>query len=116
VEDRHFAHDVGLPARFVADALRSRYAVDLVDALTVSTACASGVTALAVALDAMDGPDPPDAVVCVGVDLLSDFVFRGFAALAAMDAAPCRPFDEARAGMSASEAAAVIVLEPEDRA
>jgi 3-oxoacyl-[acyl-carrier-protein] synthase II len=33
-----------------------------------------------------------------------------------MDAAPCRPFDAARAGMSASEAAAVVVLEPESKA
>ena len=116
VEDRHPAHDVAWPARLVADELRSRYAMDPLPPITVSTACAGGVTALAVALAEMQGPDPPDAVVCAGVDLLSDFVYRGFAALAAVDAAPCRPFDVDRAGMSASEAAAVIVMEPEDRA
>jgi 3-oxoacyl-[acyl-carrier-protein] synthase II len=116
VDERHPAHDAAWPARFVADELRSRFAMDPRSAVTVSTACASGVSALAVAMAEMDGRAAPEAVVCAGVDLLSDFVYRGFAALAAVDAAPCRPFDVDRAGMSASEAAAVIVLEPEDRA
>lgn len=116
VEERSPAHDVARPARFVASELRTRCGADVVSALTVSTACASGLTALAVALAEMDRPGAPDAIVCAGVDLLSDFVFRGFAALGALDAAPCRPFDAGRAGMSASEAAAVIVLEREDRA
>jgi 3-oxoacyl-[acyl-carrier-protein] synthase II len=116
VETRHEAHDAGLPARFVADELRSRRGVLPVAALTVSTACSSGVTALAIALGEMERHDAPDAVVCAGVDLLSDFVFRGFAALRAVDSAPCRPFDAGRAGMSPAEAAAVIVLELEHRA
>lgn len=116
VETRHPAHDIARPARFVADELRLRFSIDVVAARTVSTACASGVTTLAVAMSEMDRADAPDAVVCAGVDLLSDFVFRGFAALAAMDAAPCRPFDVGRAGMSASEAAAVVVLEREEPA
>lgn len=122
VEERHPARDVGLPARFAAEELRSRFGLDPVRVLTVSTACTSGLAALAVALDGMEradatgAPDAPDAIVCAGVDLLSDFVYRGFASLLAMDAAPCRPFDVDRCGMSASEAAAAIVLEPEDRA
>ena len=116
LDDAHPAQDVGWPARFVADELRTRFALDPLPPLTVSTACASGVTALAVALAEMAGPGAPDAVVCAGVDLLSDFVYRGFAALAAVDPAACRPFDVDRAGLSASEAAAVIVLEPEGRA
>lgn len=122
VEERHPAHDVGLPARFVADELRTRFGIEPVASLTVSTACASGLTALALALGEMDredapgAPDAPDAIVCAGIDLLSDFVYRGFAALMAVDAAPCRPFDAGRAGMSASEAAAVMVLEREESA
>jgi 3-oxoacyl-[acyl-carrier-protein] synthase II len=116
VEERHPAHDVALPARFVATELRTRFGAETVAALTVSTACASGLTALALALDEMGRDDAPDAVVCAGVDLLSDFVYRGFAALSAVDAELCRPFDVLRAGMSASEAAAAMVLEPEARA
>jgi 3-oxoacyl-(acyl-carrier-protein) synthase len=113
VERRHAAHEVGLPARFVADELRSRFGIEVLRAVTVSTACASGVVALAVAMTEAEAPSAPDAIVCAGVDLLSDFVYRGFASLQAMDASPCRPFDVDRAGMSASEGAAVVVLERE---
>ena len=115
------AHDVGEPARFLAEHLRRRCGARVppeghtLGPVSVSTACASGTSALAFA--AARGPRYAeagiDAVVVAGVDLLSDFVFRGFAALAAMDPAPCRPFDRSRAGMSASEAAAALVLEPD---
>lgn len=114
IEQEHEAAGVGLPARFVEGELRMRHGMGPVSTLTVSSACASGVAALAVALALAESPATA-AVVCVGVDLLSDFVFRGFASLGAMDAAPCRPFDAGRAGLSASEAAAAMVLEPEDR-
>lgn len=115
------SHDVGFPARWLADHLRARFGAcvppehDAFAPLTVSTACASGTSALALvaARARAYAHGRFDAVVVAGVDLLSDFVFRGFAALAAMDPAPCRPFDSSRAGMSASEAAAVLVLEPE---
>ena len=118
------SHDIGTPARWVAGRLRERFGLDVAPIgsgfrpMTISTACASGTAALAVAAARTPAMSAAglDAVVVAGVDLLSDFVFRGFAALAAMDPNPCRPFDTHRAGMSASEAAAVIVLEPSARA
>lgn len=119
VEERHPAADVGLPGRFVETELRERHGCVPLRTMTVSTACASGVTALAMALAETrrsGASGQYDAILCVGVDLLSDFVYRGFAALCAVDTVPCRPFDIHRAGMSASEAAAAVVLEAEPRA
>jgi 3-oxoacyl-[acyl-carrier-protein] synthase II len=105
-------HEPGLPARRLARRFRAS------ECVTVSTACAGGtaafVLALARAVELRRGDF--DAVVVAGVDLLSDFVYRGFSALAAVDPAPCRPFDVTRAGMSPSEAAAVVVLETLGRA
>ncbi len=88
------------------------------DGALVSVACAGGTAAAGVALAAAEElrRGDADAVLCAGIDLLSDFVFRGFAALQAMDPAPCRPFDRGRAGMSASEGAAAILLETRDAA
>lgn len=107
--------DPGLPARWLGERMAPERG-DLVAGggmTTVSTACASGTAALALASSMGRALEEGrwDAILCAGVDLLSDFVFRGFAALGAMDPAPCRPFDLDRAGMSASEAAAVLVLE-----
>lgn len=124
VAERGEAHGVGLPARWLAARVADRVGARrpdsgwFADPVTVSTACASGTSALALVAAAapMISRQGIDAVIVAGVDLLSDFVFRGFAALHAMDSAPCRPFDRGRAGMTASEAAAVIVLEPESRA
>jgi 3-oxoacyl-(acyl-carrier-protein) synthase len=124
VAARHEAHDVGAPARYVADVLCRRFGARVAGPetsfgpMTISTACASGTAALAVATAQaaayVDGGI--DAVVVAGVDLLSDFVYRGFASLGALDAAPCRPFDVSRAGLTPSEGAAAIVLEPEQLA
>jgi 3-oxoacyl-[acyl-carrier-protein] synthase II len=115
LEERDLDASGGAPARFLEDDLRRTYGL-APRAWTVSTACASGVAALSVALAALRRPDAPAAVLCAGVDLLSDFVFRGFASLGALDEEPCRPFDLRRAGLSAAEAAGVILLEDEDRA
>jgi len=104
VESNSVTLDAGLPARWLKERIKAR------SATTVSTACASGTAALALAWSRRE---TSDVIVVAGIDLLSDFVFRGFAALRAMDAKPCRPFDSTRAGMTAAEAAAVMVLESE---
>lgn len=124
VADAHPAHDVAAPARRVAEVLRARFGARVPGAgsrhgpLTISTACASGTTALAYAAAAAEEHDLAgfDAVVVAGIDLLSDFVVRGFASLGALDVAPCRPFDVGRTGLSPAEGAAAIVLEPAHRA
>jgi 3-oxoacyl-[acyl-carrier-protein] synthase II len=51
-----------------------------------------------------------DAVLVVGVDLLSHFVLAGFTSLKSLDPEGCRPFDRARVGLSVGEAAAAMVL------
>jgi 3-oxoacyl-[acyl-carrier-protein] synthase II len=115
--------DAGLPARWLVERLASgrgdRFGAASSPgglppgAATVSTACSSGTAALALAWSRRGALEEGrfDAILIAGVDLLSDFVFRGFSALRAMDPAPCRPFDVRRAGMSAAEAAAVLILE-----
>jgi 3-oxoacyl-[acyl-carrier-protein] synthase II len=99
--------DPGLPARMLAVRFPGATVA------TISTACAGGTAALVLALAhaASLRSGEHDAIVVAGIDLLSDFVFAGFAALAAVDPLPCRPFDRSRAGLSPAEAAGVIVVE-----
>jgi 3-oxoacyl-[acyl-carrier-protein] synthase II len=106
------AADPGTPARRIGARFRES------ECATVSTACAGGTAALVLALARADElrRGAFDAILVAGVDLLSDFVYRGFAALAAVDPAPCRPFDESRAGLSPAEAAAAVVIETAGRA
>ena len=74
----------------------------------ISLACASGTTALIHACTAIEQGHCDHALV-VGIDVLSRFVLDGFASLYALDAVPCRPFDEKRAGTSLGEGCAGIV-------
>lgn len=76
---------------------------------TVSVACVSGLMAIQQGTR-MIQRDEADAVLVVGVDCLSEFVVAGFTALKALDPLGCRPFDEARCGLSPGEAGAAIVL------
>ncbi|MDE2079771.1 MAG: beta-ketoacyl-ACP synthase [Burkholderiales bacterium] len=78
--------------------------------LTVSTACSSSAKAFAVA-ERWLRLDLADAVVVAGVDALCESILFGFAALQLVAAAPCRPFDAARAGISIGEAAGYVLLE-----
>ena len=82
---------------------------------TVVTACSSGAASLAMAADLIG-----DGVVALalagGVDALTRICFMGFNALRLLDAAPCRPFDRDRRGMSIGEGAAFVVLEDPQRA
>jgi 3-oxoacyl-[acyl-carrier-protein] synthase II len=106
------AVDPGAPARRVG----ARFAS--CETTTVSTACTGGTAALVLAFfqSAALRRGEFDAIVVVGIDLLSDFIYSGFSSLAAVDPAPCRPFDMARAGMTPSEGTAVLVLENAARA
>ncbi len=77
--------------------------------LTVSTACASGATALALGADLLR-QGRADAVVAGGYDPLCRFVMRGFDALRALTRDEVRPFDRRRAGLLLGEGAALVLL------
>jgi 3-oxoacyl-[acyl-carrier-protein] synthase II len=83
--------------------------------LTYSTACSSASLALAAALDALRSGEV-EVAVAGGSDSLCQLTYAGFNALRSVAEEPCRPFREGRDGMSIGEGAAVLVLEPEERA
>lgn len=84
--------------------------------VTVSTACASGATALGVGADLLRA-DRADVVVAGGYDILCRFVMRGFDALRALTRDRVRPFDRRRGGLLLGEAAALVAMtrEPDAR-
>src|SRR5437899_2379240 len=77
--------------------------------ITVSTACASGATALGVAADLLRS-DAADLVVAGGYDILCRFVMRGFDALRSLTRDRVRPFDRRRSGLLLGEGAALVLL------
>ena len=77
--------------------------------ITVSTACASGATALATAADLLRR-DEADAVIAGGYDALCRFVLRGFNALRSLTRDEVRPFDRRRSGLLLGEAGALALL------
>lgn len=82
---------------------------------TVCSACSSSANAI-VQGAAWIEQGRARAVLAGGTDGLCSLTFTGFNALGALDAAPCRPFDAERAGLSLGEAAAFLLLEPESAA
>jgi len=77
--------------------------------ITVSTACASGATALALGADLLRSGEA-DAVVAGGYDALCRFVLRGFDALRSLTRDQVRPFDRRRTGLLLGEAGALALL------
>ncbi len=92
------------PARALARDLGARGPV-----LTVSTACASGATALGLAAEWLR-EDRADLVVAGGYDILCRFVMRGFDALRSLTRERVRPFDRRRSGLLLGEAAALVLM------
>lgn len=84
-------------------------------AITICSACSSGAVALVQAA-AWLLAGRADVVLAGGTDGLCQLTFTGFNSLGAMDAEPCRPFDEQRAGLSLGEGAGFLVLELESHA
>lgn len=84
-------------------------------ALTVSTACSSSAKVFALA-ERWLRLKLVDAVVVAGVDALSNSLLYGFNALGLLSAAPCRPFDAQRAGISLGEAAGFALLQRAEEA
>jgi 3-oxoacyl-[acyl-carrier-protein] synthase I len=84
-------------------------------AVTVSTACSSSAKVFALA-ERWLRLDLVDAVVVAGVDALGSSLLYGFNALGLLSAAPCRPFDAQRCGISLGEAAGFALLQRVDDA
>ena len=76
----------------------------------VSSACATGATAVALAGSWLRGR-LSDCVLVGASDALCRLTYFGFHALGSLDPRPCRPFDATRAGLSLGEAAAFLVVE-----
>lgn len=77
--------------------------------LIVSHACISGVLALTTALRLLRSGLYENAIVC-GADIITKFVFSGFASFQAISNEPCKPFDAERKGVTLGEAAGTIIL------
>ena len=61
--------------------------------LIISNACISGVMALNMASNLIESKQYKH-VICVGGDIISDFVLWGFQSLFAISNEPCQPFDK----------------------
>jgi 3-oxoacyl-[acyl-carrier-protein] synthase II len=77
--------------------------------LTVSSACASGASALGLGADLLHD-DAVDLVIAGGYDALCRFVMRGFDALRSLARDRVRPFDRRRTGLLLGEGAGLVLL------
>ncbi len=82
-------------------------------ATTVSAACASGLTAIALGATSLL-MDEADLVIAIGYDPISEFAHAGFTSLRLVSPTTIRPFTEDREGMRVGEGAAAFVLERSD--
>ncbi len=83
--------------------------------IMIPTACAAGNYAIAHAFDALR-LGRAELMLAGGADCFSRITYTGFARLGAIAPERCQPFDRDRKGMIPGEGAAVLVLEPLDRA
>ncbi len=100
--------------RFLQRALARSWGLDR-DGIAMSAACASSTIAIAHGA-ALIRAGRSDAVLVVGCDAVSEFVFAGFSSLFALDPLMARPFDRHRAGLTLGEAAGYVLLMSERRA
>ncbi|MCX7957326.1 MAG: beta-ketoacyl-[acyl-carrier-protein] synthase family protein [Endomicrobia bacterium] len=76
----------------------------------ISTACTSSTIAVGMGFWSIKNFNN-SIVIIAGVDVLTDFIFSGFASLRAMTRSKCRPFDKHRDGLVLGEGASVVILE-----
>jgi len=81
----------------------------------VSAACASSTIAVARGAE-MIASGRAEAVLVCCLDLVTEFILSGFAALKALSPVPCQPFDRGRQGLSVGEGAAALLLMSRRRA
>lgn len=77
--------------------------------LVISNACISGVSALLVASNLIEGGKYKHVVVAGG-DLLTRFVVTGFHSFKSVSNEPCKPYDKDRDGLTLGEACGAVVL------
>ncbi len=83
--------------------------------MMIPAACAAGNYAIARAFDVLQA-SRADLMLAGGADSFSRITYTGFARLGAIAPERCQPFDKNRKGMIPGEGAAVLVLEPLERA
>ncbi|MBQ9185136.1 MAG: 3-oxoacyl-ACP synthase [Bacteroidales bacterium] len=77
--------------------------------VTVCNACASGASAIILALRLLEAGEYSYAIV-VGADVPGRFIFSGFGALQSLSPELCRPFDIERNGLNLGTAVASVVF------
>ncbi len=77
--------------------------------VVVSNACISGLLAILVGKRLIQSGQYENAVIA-GADVISKFVLSGFQSFQAISDEPCRPFDQARSGISLGEGAGTLIL------
>ena len=83
--------------------------------VVLSNACISGVLAVNIAAGLIR-QGKYDNMVVTGGDIVSRFVVSGFMSFMSLSPKPCKPFDEARDGLSLGEGAGTIILSNKGRA
>lgn len=78
--------------------------------IVISNACVSGLLAISVAKDLIQAGMCDNAFVLAG-DEISEFILSGFNSFQAMSSKPCRPYDEARDGVTLGEASAAVFMD-----
>ena len=83
---------------------------------SLNTACSSSSDAVLLAANEIRN-GRADIMLAGGVEILSEFLFRGFSAIGALTKdGKVRPFDKNRTGLAVSEGAGVLVLEEKKHA
>ena len=104
------AHECGACTEKIADDLGEfRYVT------TLSTASSSAANAVMLGANLIKA-GITDVALVGGSECLTKFHLNGFRTLMILDREPCRPFDDARAGLNLGEGAAYLVLEKEKAA
>ncbi len=80
---------------------------------SINTACSSSANSIAFGA-ALIKSGRAKRVIAGGVDCLAKFTINGFNSLHILSNELCRPFDISRKGLNLGEAAAYLVLEPEE--
>ena len=99
----------------VADSIAKGFSMNG-PAVSINTACCSGADAIRSAASQICN-GRRSIMIAGGVDILSEFAFRGFSALNALTTdGKVRPFDKRRTGLALGEGAGVVVLEEKNHA
>jgi 3-oxoacyl-[acyl-carrier-protein] synthase II len=104
----------GADLALIADRLAKRFHVAEGSTMVLSTACASGTHAIAMARDLL-ADERCEVVLAGGADSLDRMKYLGHSALGTLTHGVPRPFSRSRDGTLFGEGAAFLVLERDDR-